>query len=282
MRYVVAGTGYTGSRVLAALPPGSAIGLSRSRPDGARAEVSLVDFDDPGLQTIVLPAPYRLLYTVPPPQEGDGDPRLDRLLAVLETHPSRIVYLSTSGVYGDQQGERVRESDPPRPETPRARRRLAAEALLDAWCRARTADLVILRVPGIYGPGRLGIERLAGPGEVLRDEDAGPGNRIHVDDLADCCVAALTGDVPAGVYNVGDGNGMSSSAFSRAVARLAGLPAPRDVSRAEAEQRWSPMRLSFARESRRLDTTKMRGVLGVAPRYEDPEDGIRASLAAQT
>ena len=154
-----------------------------------------------------------------------------------------------------------------------------AESLLEDWCTSRNVDRVILRVSGIYGPGRLGIDRLERGAPVLRDEDSGPGNRIHVDDLVECCVAALRkNDAPPGVYNVADGDHRSSAAFSGAVARLAGLPEPPEITRAQAERTFSEMRLSFLNESRRIDTTKMREVLGVVPRYADPGDGIRASL----
>ncbi len=114
---------------------------------------------------------------------------------------------------------------------------------------------------------------------VLREEDATPGNRIHVDDLAACCVAALAPAIPAGLYNVGDNDHRSSTWFTGEVARQAGLPPPREISRAQAEREFSVQRMSFLRESRVVDTAKMRDVLGVTPRYANPEDGIRASLA---
>lgn len=278
---MVVGTGYTGRRVFEALAPDSTIGLSRSAASVAGSGLRTLDLDRDDAAVGDLPTPYRLLYTVPPPGEGDGDPRLERLLSMLDPRPLRLVYLSTSGVYGDRRGERVDESAPPAPVTPRARRRLAAEQRLETWCDENRVERIVLRVPGIYGPGRLGLDRLAGGSEVLRDADAGPGNRIHVDDLVACCLAALTGDVPAGIYNVGDGNDMSASEFTRLVAGLAGLPRPSDVSLDEARERWSPMRLSFVLESRRLDTTRMRDVLGVEPVYPNPEQGIVASLAGE-
>jgi nucleoside-diphosphate-sugar epimerase len=138
--------------------------------------------------------------------------------------------------------------------------------------------LVILRAPGIYGPGRLPLERLEEGGAFLTEEDASPGNRIHVDDLASCCIAALGEDAPAGIYNVGDGDNRSATWFAHEVARQAALPEPRLISRAQAEQEFSPARLAFLSSSRIVDTRKMREVLGVTPRYSNPEDGIRASL----
>lgn len=279
MNFVVAGAGYTGRRVLARLPADRSLALSRRPVDAAGRELRLVDFDALGGELLSIPAPYCLLYTAPP-GGADGDDRLAALLASLEPTPHRLVYLSTSGVYGDRQGAIVDESVAVRPETARARRRIAAEQLLTDWCGKHGTELYILRVPAIYGPGRLGLDRLRAGEPVLRDADSGPGNRIHVEDLATCCLAAMqTSTAPAGIYNVSDGDDRSSGAFSRAVARLAGLPPPREIDTREAGMTWSRERMSFVRESRRLDTTRMRELLGVVPDYANPEDGIRASLA---
>ena len=282
MRYVVAGTGYTGRRVLALLPSESRVGLSRSPLDDPSLTVHILDLDRDGARMPAMSPPWTLLYTIPPPAGGTDDPRLAALLAGLKSAPARIVYLSTSGVYGDRGGRLTDETASVNPRTDRARRRLGAESLLEAWCAEHGADCLLFRVPGIYGPGRLGVERLRGGAAVLREADSGPGNRIHVDDLARCCLAAMTEGAPAGIYNVGDGDHRSSAEFSKTVARLAGLAAPPEITLADAERDWSAQRLSFLNESRRLDTGKMRKILGVTPRYTDPEEGIRASLAEES
>jgi len=219
-------------------------------------------------------------YFAPPPREGDTDERLRRCLAQFDSGklPLRIVYISTSAVYGDCSGDWITEAQPVAPTTARGRRRLDAETRLREWTQARGVRLVILRVPGIYGPGRLGTQGLRDAMPVLREEDANPGNRIHVDDLASCCIAALSPDVPDGIYNVGDGDHCSGICVTGEVARQADLPPPPAISLAEAQQTFSPMRLSFLRESRVVDTTKMRRVLGVTPKYADAADGIAASL----
>ena len=108
-------------------------------------------------------------------------------------------------------------------------------------------------MPGIYGPGRLGTDRLAAGTTAIAETEAGPGNRIHVDDLVRCCMAALSPEVPAGLYNVGD----------------------------EAERTWSPMRLSFLNESRQVDVRKMREILRPSLAFADPVEGIARSLAAE-
>jgi nucleoside-diphosphate-sugar epimerase len=195
--------------------------------------------------------------------------------------PARLVYLSTTGIYGNRNGERVNETSEPHPESARAERRLAAERILAEWCIGRHTTALVLRVPGIYGPGRLGTDSIRASMPVLEEKDANPGNRIHVDDLATCCIAALSPDVRDGVYNVGDGDHRSGTWFTNEVARQAGLPPPPTISLAEARKTFSPMRLSFLRESRIVDTTKMREVLGVIPKYADAADGIAASLAEE-
>ena len=263
------GAGYTGARVLERLP--DAIALGRSRPGDEHLDL---DGDDP--LRLQLPEQYAVIYSVPPAEDQPGDPRLARFLALLPHPPARIVYLSTTGVYGNRDGDRVDEKSKPRPESARAERRLAAEQMLAEWCTGRDTTVVVLRVPGIYGPGRLGVDRLTAGQACLQESEANPGNRIHVDDLVACCIAALSPDTPAGIYNVGDGDYRSATWFACEVARQAGLPAPREISRKQAANEFSPMRLSFLAASRKVDTTKMRELLGVRPRT--PEAGIRDSL----
>lgn len=278
MNLLIAGAGYAGRRVSQRLPGERTWTLRRHRQSDDARHLA-IDLDKPPIALPTPPAPWSLLYTVPPRPDETADPRLDAFLYAVSDAPTRVVYLSTSGVYGDQNGDLTSESTPPNPQTDRAERRLAAERTLSNWCDERDATLVILRVPGIYGPGRLGLDRLRAGEPVLNDACAPPGNRIHVDDLVSACIAALSIDAAAGIYNLGDGDHRSSSAFAAAVARQAGLKPPAQISLVEAQNTWSPTRLSFVRESRRLDTRRMREVLGVHPRYADLEEGIRASLA---
>jgi len=276
MLTLVAGTGYTGRRVLERLPVGSTIGLSRSSFDTDRP-LKRFDLDTTSVLPIELPSRYCAVYTIPP-RGVPPDERLQRFLPMLVPSPLRFVYISTTGVYGDCGGSTVTESTPVKPSNERAERRVAAEALLTAWADRNGCQLIVLRAPGIYGPGRLGIERIQARMPVLSEADANPGNRIHVDDLASCCLAALSSGVPAGIYNVGDDDHRSSTSFTGEVARQLGLPPPPQISRKAANETFSPQRLAFMTESRRVDTSKMREVLGVTPRYANPEDGIRASL----
>ena len=269
MHYVVVGAGFSGRRVLLQLGPECSIGIRRSD----------FDLDLPTGQPFELPAVYSLLYTVPPGISNGKDQRLVHLLSSLRKPPERFVYISTSGVYGDRDGRVVTEDDPVAPQSDRGRARVVAERTLSDWCGEHGVNLYTLRVPGIYGPERLGLARIEAGEPEIAEAEANPGNRIHVDDLAAACVQALTADVLPGVYNVGDGDHRSATWFAGTVARLAGMPAPPEISRAEAENTISESRRSFQRESRIVDTTKMRDVLGFTPRYTDAEDGIRASLS---
>ncbi|HNP37210.1 MAG TPA: NAD-dependent epimerase/dehydratase family protein [Woeseiaceae bacterium] len=276
---VVVGIGYTGQRLLARLPA-TRIGLGRTNIRGER--VAQLDLDHPASWPAPLAEPGQsalsIVYTVPPSTVAEPDPRIQRLLGLLPRVPQRFVYISTTGVYGDRQGARVAETAKPAPATDRARRRSHAEDLLRKWSAEQDVDLVVLRVPGIYGPGRLGLERIRAGHPILREQDCNPGNRIHVDDLVSCCLAALDRGTAPGIYNVADGDERSSSWFTLEVARQAGLAAPPVISRAAAEQQFSAARLSFLNESRRLDLGKMHGVLRPGIKYTDAADGIAASL----
>ena len=274
MLTLVIGTGYTGGRVLEQLH--GAFGLSKSPPEPGK-EAASFDLDTAASLSIDLADTYRVIYTVPPAGESDesNDERLQRFLKLLDPAPQSFVYISTTGVYGDCGGAKIDESAAVNPGTLRARRRVAAERQLTQWAAACGSRLTILRSPGIYGPGRLGEERLHNKEPVLSAADANPGNRIHVDDLASCCCVAL--DAPAGIYNVGDGDHRSATWFASEVARQLGFPEPRQVSREELAQTISPLRMSFLSESRQVDTRKMRDVLGFVPTYTNAADGIRAS-----
>lgn len=274
---VIAGYGYTGHFLAPLLTDeGSVTAIARSGlnelPDGVIARTA--DLGTP--QSAVTDADV-VIYLAPPPASGDRDTTLEAFLTHADA-PQRFVYASTSGVYGDCAGELVDESRAPAPQTARALRRHAAEQALTDWCGERNTQLVILRVAGIYGPGRLPLDRVRRREPVLREEDAGPGNRIHVEDLAAALASAALHANPPGIVNVCDGNHASSTAYTKLVAKVAGLPAPPEIALAEARDVFSPMRWSFLAESRRLDNTRLVRELGVTLRYADLRAGIEASL----
>lgn len=281
---IVVGCGYTGARLARAERDAGreSVGVVASADSLARLDALGIDgarWDLDGEEGApALAWDTTVVYLVPPPRQGDTDPRLARFLDRLPAPPRRLVYASTTGVYGNRDGARVDERTPPRPQTDRARRRVAAERLLHEWCAAREVPWVVLRVPGIYGPGRLQQNTVEAGRAMLHPDEAGPGNRIHVDDLVRCLQAAASTTHTNRVYNVGDGNPMSNTEFVTLVARHLGRPAPPRAGRAEVEAAASPMARSFLRESREVDVTDMQQVLGVTPRYGDPAEGIAASL----
>ncbi|MBB6092785.1 nucleoside-diphosphate-sugar epimerase [Povalibacter uvarum] len=219
-----------------------------------------------------------IFYLAPPPPAGESDLRLDRFLQLATVPPRAFVYMSTTGVYGDTDGAPVDESSLIQPLTDRARRRVSAEEMTRVWCTERRVRRIVLRVPGIYGPGRLPLERLRKREPTLHPDDAGISNRIHVDDLVAACVAAALNTEARGVYNITDGNSCSATDFLDRVSALAGLPQAPRVSMDEAQLTFSPERLSFLHESRRVSNERMLKHLGVQLRYGNIDEGIRQSL----
>ena len=218
-------------------------------------------------------APFAVLHFAPPPAEGRDDPRTQKLIAALtraRSIPQRFVYVSTSGVYGDCAGARVTEVRPRRAQTPRARRRVAAEDRLRAWAARHGVTLAILRTPGIYAETRLPLERIRQGTPVLADADDVFTNHIHAADLARATVAALFRAKPNRAYNVTDDAELKMGGWFDAVADAFHLPRPPRVSWEEAEQRIAPMLLSFMSESRRLANARMKRELRVRLRYPSP------------
>jgi len=220
----------------------------------------------------------RLFYLAPPPNRGVSDARLDKFLRYLKGNPESFVYISTTGVYGNTNGELVDESTPVNPQTDRAQRRMSAEHMTRIWCVENHARRVVLRVPGIYGPGRIPIARLERGEPFVQIDEAGVTNRIHVDDLVSVCVAVAQNGEARGVYNASDGNSLSSTEFMRRVAKIGMLPMPVEISFEEARLTLSAERLSFLDESRRVSNRRLLLELGITLQYADVEAGIRASL----
>jgi len=173
----------------------------------------------------------------------------------------------------------VTEDRPPNPQVDRARRRLAAETALRRWSATSGVPSVILRVPGIYGPQRLPVERLRAGEPVLREEQSPFSNRIHADDLARVCVAAARSRRPSAVYNVSDGHPTSMTDFFHCVADRLGIPRPPAITLEEARRRLGGGMLSYLAESRRIDNRRMLAELGVELRYPDLDAGLRSCVA---
>ena len=258
-RLLVAGFGDIARRALPRLAARFEV-LSISRRTG-------FDLDRP--ETLAIEGADALLHLAPPPAGGELDPRTANLLAALEKRrilPARVVYVSTSGVYGDCGGARVDESRPIAPATPRARRRADAERQLTAWCREKNIPLAVLRAPGIYAADRLPLERLRAGMPVLDDIYT---SHIHADDLAAIVVRALEPDALPGIYNAADDTEMKLGDWLDLVADFSGLPRPPR----------GPVTKAFTTESRRLDNSRLKHVLGVTLRYRTVYEGLRHEQA---
>lgn len=223
-----------------------------------------------------------VLHFAPPPWQGVADTRTRRLVAALRRAlrmPQRLVYVSTSGVYGDCAGARVDETRAVRPTTARARRRVDAERQLRRFGRMTGTVVSILRAPGIYAAGRLPLKRLQGGTPVLRQEEDVFTNHIHADDLARLVCAAIQHGRPNRCYNACDDSELRMGDYFDHMADAFSLPRPPRITRAEAERTLPAMQFSFMNESRRLDNRRIRHELYVRLRYPDVVAGITAAQA---
>ncbi|MCX7192440.1 MAG: SDR family oxidoreductase [Proteobacteria bacterium] len=210
-----------------------------------------------------------VLHFAPPSQTGKTDTRTQNLLSALSqgAKPSRLVYISTSGVYGDCGGEIVNETRPVNAGSARGQRRLDAELQIRDWAKRNRVNASILRVPGIYAAERLPLERLRAGLPVIIESEDGYSNHIHADDLARIAVAALQHGKPCRIYHATDDDEMRMGGYFDAVADAYHLPRPPRLSRIEVQRAVSPMMYSFMNESRRLINGRMKDELKVKLRY---------------
>jgi nucleoside-diphosphate-sugar epimerase len=226
----------------------------------------------------------RVVHLAPPPnepqQEWWRDLRTQALLRALRlrTAPAAFVYGSTSGVYGDCQGEWVSESRPVQPRTPRAQRRVDAERQVRFFGRGTGTRVSVLRIPGIYAPDRAGgtpRDRLLKGTPVLQPQDDVYTNHIHANDLARALFAALWRGEPQRVYNASDDTELKMGDYFDLAADLYKLPRPPRVARTTAQEQLPLMLLSFMSESRRLRNDRLKKELGVRLWYPTVADGLR-------
>lgn len=240
------------------------------------------DLDDPRSLGRLGGIADAVLHCAPPPRHGSDDPRTKHLLAALgrgRSLPQRIVYISTTGVYGDCAETQLDETRPLNPSTERACRRVAAEARLRAFNVRTGVAVSILRAPGIYAATRLPLERLKRGDPVLRPEDDVFTNHIHADDLARMVCFALFRGGPGRVYNAVDYSDMRMGEYFDLVARRFGLPLPPRMQRAELVERLSPMALSFLSESRRISGARALRELRLRLTYPTVAEGLAAAIA---
>jgi nucleoside-diphosphate-sugar epimerase len=219
-----------------------------------------------------------VIFLAPPPGGGIEDSRMRTFLDAVAAgaEPEKLVYISTSGVYGDCGGGVVTEDSEPNPQTSRGKRRLHAERLAAAWGKERGVPVVILRVTAIYALDRLPVNQLKSGQPVLREEEAHPSNRIHADDLSRICLIALERGKDGAIFNVSDGSSSTMTSYFNAAADRLGLPRPAQVTMEEARRVMSPLMVSYFSESRIVDNSRMLNELGIELVYPDLEAGLRS------
>jgi nucleoside-diphosphate-sugar epimerase len=281
-KLLIVGCGYIGESVatqmLAKGEAVSAIVRSDERTKNLRSlGVFVLQLD---LDTSPLPMGCTLdqtiFYFAPPPPINTLDTRMQSFLEglAMSGQPTRIEYISTTGVYGDCSGNWIDETQPANPQVDRAKRRWHAEQLLQGWRATTGGELVILRVGGIYGPGKLPLTRLQKGLPMIAEKEAPWTNRIHADDLVQVCLAAMARGIDGEVYNVCDGTPGNMTNYFNRVADIAGLQRPPLIDPEQALDTLSPGLLSYLSESRRISNQKMLDQLGVKLRYPSLEDGL--------
>lgn len=284
-KMLIIGCGDIGTRVarLAKRENAAVTTLVRSKEAAGKLESLAIttmigNLDEPATFPTLPTRGSIILYSVPPPGGGFSDPRIRVFCRSIpaEAMPKAVIYLSTSGVYGNCGDTLVTEETLPNPGTSRGRRRLDAEQTLQQWGREQGVAVIILRVTGIYGPGRFPVSQLEAGHPLLDEQESPMTNRIHADDLAGICIAAALHGKDGDVFNVCDDQPSTMTHYFNSVADALGYPRPRQISLAEAKQVMSPLMLSYISESRRMDNRKMKERLGIRLLYPNLEAGLAA------
>ena len=285
---IIIGCGYIGRRLGARLAAGGnpVTGVVRS----AESAAALPALGIQPLQCDLLRDPLEDLDTAgadvfhlaPPPGEGREDALTERLIERFgqRGQPRRLVYVGTTGVYGDCGGDWVDETRTPQPAADRALRRWDAEERLRAWQAAGGGELVILRVAGIYACDRLPLARIESGQPVVAADEAPWSNRIHADDLVNICLAAMERAPHGALYNVCDGHPSTMTQYFLNVAAAAGVASPPQIPLADAPGRVSAGMLSYLRESRRLSNRKLLDELNIQLRYPTLEAALAECFPA--
>lgn len=279
-RLLIVGCGDVGMRLLPLVRTRFRVFAVTSRPErcaalrAAGATPIVADLDAPHTLARLARLAAVVVHLAPPPGDGAHDARSRRLAAILPERTT-LVYVSTSGVYGDCGGAWVEETRPPAPQTARARRRLDAERVWRAWARRRAGRLTILRVPGIYAADRLPLDRLRRGVPALAAADDVYTNHIHADDLARIIAVAIFRGRPGRVYHAADDTQLRMGEYFDAVADACGLARPPRLPRAELRQAVTPAQWSFMAESRRLSNRRIKEEWGM--RLDYPR--VQAALA---
>jgi nucleoside-diphosphate-sugar epimerase len=221
-----------------------------------------------------------VFYLVPPPGGGVVDSRARNFIAHIspKEKPAKIIYMSATSVYSESSGGVITEESATNPDAAMGKRRLDAEAAFREYGVANAVPVIILRVSGIYGPGRLPLMQISQGQPLLYEDESGPSNRIHADDLAAVCVAAAEHGSDGEIFNVSDGRPSSMTSYFNACADALGYPRQPLVTREEARQVMSPLMFSYVSQSRIIDNSRMLKRLGIRLSYDNLAEGLAASV----
>ncbi len=285
-KILIVGSGDVARRILSQLAPRARVyALLRDAGRAAQWRAAgampvLADLDDRSSLERLAGLADCVLHLAPPPDSDTRDTRTRNLLAALskgKSLPRSLVYVSTTGVYGDCGGAAIDETRFLNPESSRAGRRVDAEQVLRAWGARHGVAVSILRAPGIYAADRLPIERLLKGTPALAASDDVYTNHIHADDLATACIAALRRGKANRAYNVVDDSDLKMAEYFDLVAQAFDLPKAPRLSRAEAEKVLSPVQMSFMRESRRIGNRRLKHELKLQLAYPTVVEGIASA-----
>jgi len=283
-KIIIAGCGYIGTRVARTWKESGAEVTCLVRSPEHQAALELEGFtarsctlDDPADLPALDVAGCIVYYFVPPPGGGTADPRARHFCTAisLSAPPARIIYMSATSVYSETEGGTVTEESPAEPHSAMGKRRLDAERAFLGLGQAAGVPVIILRVSGIYGPGRLPLMQISQGQPLLNEEESGPSNRIHADDLAAVCRAAADRGEGGDIFNVSDGHPSSMTSYFNACADLLGYPRQPQVSMAEARRVMSPLMLSYVSDSRVVDNSRMLERLNIRLKYPSMREGLQ-------
>ncbi len=281
---ILAGSGYLGESIIAEYNiiknTFNIIELCRSIKNN-RPEVKTIQIDfDKSADDMSYVERSVIVYMAPPDTLSLKDERLNKFLNNISNYEvKKLIYISTSGVYGNCNGNIVNEENKLNPLTDRAKRRADAETQIQKFCMRKNIGGIIFRVPGIYGRNRLPIKRVKERDPLINIEESRTTNLIHVGDLTRLVIKALSlTNKKTEIINVSDGKAVKTTRYYEIIYKALNMKLPEYISYDQAIRMYDEKRASFLKESRVLDVTKMKQLFPGCIKYKKLEDGIKESL----
>ncbi|MDB4090177.1 NAD-dependent epimerase/dehydratase family protein [Gammaproteobacteria bacterium] len=282
-KLILAGSGYLGGYIIDLILQNqhnfSVKEVCRTKKNrSANVENIIRDFDQEKID-LQFTENSTVIYMAPPSTSSNKDTRIGNFIKnISNLKIKKIIYMSTSGVYGDCGGKTVDENTKVSPITERATRRVDAENQLITFSKKNNVKLIILRVPGIYGKGRLPVDRVKLREPLVNLNESRITNIIHVEDLARICIASIALENQIEIINVSDGSPIKTTAYYEYVYAAINVELPKYITFNQALKTYSEKRLSFLKESRVLNVEKMKKIFDGCIVYKDASTGIKKSL----